>query len=306
MIFDCHAHLASSAVLPKQFFDGWCATIKRSLPHEVSREQEQGLDRLFEQLRDDEGAEVLCRQMDDAGIDRAVLLVIDFGLVFGEEEMTLEEIHLEHRRIVAGDDRFCAFAGVDPRRGREGVELFEKAIYEWGFRGLKLYPPCGFSPSDSSLFPYYEICSAERIPVLTHTGPTSSALAFAPAHPMEVDRAAQQFPAVDFILGHGAIFWHRDASMLAEYRPNIYLDLSGFQAELNKNHFRQIIEWHVSRGLARRILFGTDWPIHRFWGQQSKWVETIRDTGEAAGFSKADLSHIMGGNLRRLLADRPE
>ena len=66
--------------------------------------------------------------MEAAGIDLAVLLVIDFGVVYKDLEMTIEELHLEHRKLLQRSRRFVAFSNIDPRRGREGLDLFEKAV----------------------------------------------------------------------------------------------------------------------------------------------------------------------------------
>src|ERR1051326_6062280 len=102
-----------------------------------------------------------------------------------------------NKKVIDRSDRFIAFSSVDPRRGKEGVELFEKVVSEWGFRGLKVYSPCGFSPSDKRMFPYYEICSQRRLPVLTHVGPSSASLSFKRSNPLGVDDAALNFPKVN-------------------------------------------------------------------------------------------------------------
>lgn len=301
MIIDCHAHIASQRVLPPSFFDGWAKTVKSNLPMQLDAAQESRIDDLLRELNEDPTCTKLLEEMDLAGIDRAVLLVIDFGLVFKNLALTIEELHLEHKKLLDRSDRFIAFAGVDPRRGREGLDLFERAVREWGFRGLKVYAPCGFSPSDRRLFPFYEICQELRLPVLTHVGPTSSALSFKRSQPLGVDDAARSFPGVNFILGHAGVMHYRQAGLLAEYRPNVYLDLSGFQAEMNKGTFRHILRWHVARGLTRKLLFGTDWPIYRFWGTQSKWVGELRECQAEGIISDEDARHIFSENMRGLL-----
>lgn len=302
MIIDCHCHIADHNLLPPQFFDGWSRTIKSNLALQPDSEQARRIDDLLYDLNEDPQCTSLTAEMDAAGIDIAVLLVIDFGLAFNESRKTIEELHLEHKRILDGSDRFIAFSGVDPRRGREGIDLFEKAVGEWGFRGLKVYAPCGFSPSDERLFPYYEICSQKRLPVLTHVGPTTSALSFKQMHPLSIDDAALNFPSVNFILGHAAVMMYNEAGLLAEYRPNIYLDLSGFQAELNKGYFREILRWHISRGLSRKLVFGTDWPIYRFWGTQSRWVNEIKACHEEGLLSDEDADNLLFKNMKGLLA----
>lgn len=301
MIIDCHSHIASRKVLPPDFFDGWAKTLKTQLPFALDEAQEGRIDELLRELNEDPQCTKFLQEMDAAGIDRTVLLVIDFGVAFKGLGVTLEDLHLEHKKLIDGSERFIAFSGVDPRRGREGLELFERAVTEWGFRGLKVYAPCGFSPSDRRMFPFYEICRQRGLPVLTHVGPTSSALSFKRSQPLGVDEAARCFPEVNFILGHAGVTHYRQAAMMAEYRPNVYLDLSGFQGEMNKGNFRNILRWHVSRGLCRKLLFGTDWPIFRFWGTQAKWVAEIRACRAAGLISEEEMNRIFSGNMEGIL-----
>jgi predicted TIM-barrel fold metal-dependent hydrolase len=288
MIIDCHSHIASRTVLPPQFFDGWLKTVKAHLPSNLDVMQMERMDELLRALNEDPESVKHIAEMEMAGIDLAVLLVI-------------EEVHLEHKRLLERSNRFIAFSGVDPRRGKEGLELFEKAVTDWGFRGLKIYAPCGYSPSDKRLFPFYEICSARKLPVLTHVGPSSATLSFRHTNPLGVDTAALNFPNVNFILGHAGVTLYRQAGLIAQYRPNIYLDLSGFQAEVTRGSFRNILKWHLSRGLSRRLLFGTDWPIHRFFGSQQRWVNEIRNCEAAGVLSAEDTENILSGNMKSLL-----
>lgn len=287
--------------MPEKFFKGWARTVKSNLPFSLDPAQEQRIDELLFELNEDPDCAGLLKEIDDAGIDQAVLLVIDFGIAYKDVGLTIEEIHLAHKKILDESDRLLAFSNVDPRRGREGLDLFEKAVREWGFCGMKLYPPCGYSPDDRSLFPYYEICRELHLPVLTHVGPTTATLPFRYTQPQYVDDAAFHFPEVNFILGHAAVTHYQDAALLAQYRPNIFLDLSGFQTAIHRNEFRDIINWHLSRGLGRKLLFGTDWPIHRFWGNQRDWVETFTALESESLLPAEELNNILGNNLLRIL-----
>jgi predicted TIM-barrel fold metal-dependent hydrolase len=299
VIVDCHVHLASPSQIPGCFFDGWADTVARSLPP-GSEALSERLRELFRELNSDAHGKELVREMDAAGIDKAIVLVVDFGLAFPESSSTLDAAHDEVLAVVSASNRFIPFAGVDPRRGQAGVDWFERAVKR-GFAGLKLYPPCGFSPSDPQLDPYYEICAAYNLPVLTHTGPTSSVLPFRYAHPLEVDEAACRFPKVNFILAHGAVMWEDVAARLAEHRPNVYLDLSGFQSELQDNHLDEILKSHLRRRLSGRILFGTDWPMHRFFGGQKTWVDALSQVYERKAISRSELDRMFFGNIQRLL-----
>src|SRR5690349_3041802 len=301
MIIDCHCHLASSKVLPPPFFDGWSRTIQANLPHHLDASQASRVSQLLRDLNEDPQSVKLIAEMEAAGIDLAVLLVIDFGVVYKDLPLTIEELHLEHRKLLERSRRFVAFSNVDPRRGKEGLELFEKAVTDWGFVGMKVYAPCGYSPSDKRMFPFYEICSQRKLPVLTHVGPSSASLSFKRSNPLGVDDAALNFPKVNFILGHAGVTLYRQAALMAQYRPNIYLDLSGFQGELQQGQFKKILKHHLARKVVSRLLFGTDWPIHRFWGGQAKWVNAIKSYESEGVISQDDLQNIMSNNAKRIL-----
>lgn len=301
MILDCHCHIASHRIMPQKFFKGWARTVKSNLPFYLDPTQEQRIDELLFELNEDPNCVGLLEEMNAAGIDRAVLLVIDFGFAYKDVELTIEEIHLAHKKLLDQSERLLAFSNVDPRRGQEGLDLFEKAVREWGFSGMKLYPPCGYSPDDRSLFPYYEICRELHLPVLTHVGPTTATLPFRYTQPQWVDDAAFHFPEVNFILGHAGVTHYQDAGLLAQYRPNIFLDLSGFQTAVNRNEFKNILSWHISRGLGRKLLFGTDWPIHRFWGGQRDWVEKFTALESEALLPAEEINNILGDNLLGIL-----
>ncbi|MGH9571201.1 MAG: amidohydrolase family protein [Candidatus Angelobacter sp.] len=308
MIIDCHCHVASHRILPPEFFQGWAKTVKSNLSVRLDPDQERRVDELLYELNEDPDCTRMVQEMDEAGIDKAVLLVIDFGLAYKQVGVTIEDVHLEHKKLLDRSDRFIAFSNVDPRRGKEGLDLFEKAVREWGFRGMKLYAPCGYSPDDRMLFPYYEICRELHLPVLTHVGPTTATLSFRSTQPHYVEDAAFHFPEINFILGHAAVTHYEEAALLAQYRPNIYLDLSGFQTAINRDEFKSIMRWHITRGLARKLLFGTDWPIHRFWGSQRTWVEQLTAlhsegilTDEQRDLILCDnLAHILPGIERKL------
>jgi len=300
MIIDCHTHLASPAALPEVFFEGWRENIRRLLPPGLSERHQDRLAARFGLNPLDPDGDRHVAEMDAAGVGAAVSLIIDFGVAFPEHAPPLAELFAAHRALAESHPgRFAVFAGVDPRRGAAGLELFERSLVEWGFRGLKLYPPCGFSPSDAALDPYYDLCAQHRVPVLTHTGPTSPRLSFQHTRPSDVEAAAHRHPGVDFILGHGAIVHREEAALLAGYRPNVYLDTAGFQALWRRGDWAETLSYFKQRGLLRKLLFGTDWPIHRQYGPLKRWTGRLAEGG--GPLTEAELRWIREDNPREVL-----
>ena len=62
------------------------------------------------------------------------------------------------------------FIHIDPRRPGF-MDLLKKSVTEWGIEGVKIYPPLGYFPYDEDLYPVYEYCVKQDIPVLSHCSP---------------------------------------------------------------------------------------------------------------------------------------
>jgi predicted TIM-barrel fold metal-dependent hydrolase len=220
-----------------------------------------------------------------------------------DSRLSIEEMLLHHRKInERHPGKFFVFAGVDPRWGRDGVDLFERSIRDFGFHGLKVYPPCGFHASDPRLYPYYEICSRWRIPALVHIGGSCPALAFDTASPILLDQAARDFPQVNFILAHGSVSYVEECSMMCAFRPNVYLDVSGYQtAELAQ------LDQLFRRGFRHKVLFGTDWPLFRLQGRQDECSTKLRaEEGPLARLREHEVRSFMGGTAAKLLSLRAD
>ena len=104
--------------------------------------------------------------MDDASIEKCVLLYIDFRFLFPREgALSVEEQNRYVSEVTRKHpDRLIYFCGIDPRRD-DATSLFEKCVTEFGARGLKLYPSTGFLPADRDVYPLYERAAAWGLPV---------------------------------------------------------------------------------------------------------------------------------------------
>jgi predicted TIM-barrel fold metal-dependent hydrolase len=299
-LIDCHVHLPWERCIPRAFLDGTIANMMANLQaRHITASHSTLADRALERLQDRDG-DRLVAEMDSAGIEQAAVLVPDFTYALREPNHTIEDLLKHHHRVaLRHPGRLVMFAGVDPRWGRDGLALFERAVVEWGFRGLKLYPPCGYDPSDEMLFPYYEICQQRGLPVLMHTGPTSPALAFEPAHPMRLDRASLRFAKVNFILGHGGSVYVDESLLLAAYRPNVFVEISGFQSLGGLPRAMEHLRALFAKGLSHKILFGTDYPVF-----QLRMADITRALLEEGGpledLSDLDAALITHENFLRL------
>lgn len=301
-IIDGHINLASTKFVPRRFVETTAsnmhsrvATAGKALPKEKLTAM------MLAQYMDHSG-ETLLKEMDGAGITKAVLLAPDFSQVADCEITPLEVIQCHHEIMQKHPDRFVALVGVDPRSGPDTLKNFDEAITRYRFAGMKLYPPAGYSPSDRRLYPFYEICAANKVPVLTHTGPGWHDLDFKLGHPMEVDQASRDFPGVNFILGHGAVSYSEDATYLCMYRENMYMDMSGFPAVISADGWEKHMNRMFRLGINHKILFGSSWPASRMSISLKKMLEPFIHEGEVfSGVSKADQRLIMSTNAKRII-----
>lgn len=262
IIIDGHCHLASSHCIPFEFFRGVASNTARQITHQGITSNVDSITKMLIAQHSDHMADGLVSQMDEAGIAKSILLAPDFTFVF-KTETSIAEIAAQHLEVrKRHPDKFYIFQGVDPRWGKEGYDFFEKTVGEYGFEGLKLYPPCGYSPSDKALYPLYEICRDKGLPVLLHTGPTTPTLSFEFANPYLIDTAAKDFPDINFILAHGGINFVEEAKLLCKYRPNVYLDISPFPVVMSSEGWESHLESLFKQQINHKIIFGTDWPVY--------------------------------------------
>jgi uncharacterized protein len=301
-VLDGHCHIASTHFIPRAFFEGVAGNVAVKLAAAGVRKPASAMIDSYLKQHQDHDADLLVRDMDDAGIAKSVLLLPDFTCAL-PCELTIAEMFWRHKAVLQRHPgRFEVFAGVDPRWGTDGVQLFEQGLSDMGFRGLKLYPPCGYSPSDRRLYPFYELCRAHGVPVLLHVGPTSPSLSFAYASPWLVDQAALDFPDVDFILAHGAVHFVGDCASLCAYRPNVYLDTSAFLGSTHPGGWAAGLAALFRKGINHKILFGTDWPLFRTGGGHKRVMRAFCGAdGPLAGVSLEQRRWIMRENMKRLL-----
>ncbi len=75
----------------------------------------------------------------------------------------LGELKQKHPEVIP-------FVHIDPRR--EGyMAILKKCVEEWGYRGVKVYPPLGYFPYDERMYPVYEYCQTHKLPIVTHCSP---------------------------------------------------------------------------------------------------------------------------------------
>src|SRR6185437_6590792 len=158
MVIDGHVHVASTRFMPRSMIESSVANLAVALEASRVRHQASAIVETYLSKLQDHNCDEFVREMDDARIDRAVLLLPDFTFALKDHELDIVAMIGEHAAILERHPgRFYYLCGVDPRWGAGAFDIFERAVRDQRCSGLKLYPPCGYSPSDRALFPFYEI-----------------------------------------------------------------------------------------------------------------------------------------------------
>lgn len=102
---------------------------------------------------------------------RFIVLAMDMAYMkAGKVPRKYEDQLIELGQLKDSMPQIIPFMHVDPRR--TGVlNLLKKSVEELGFQGVKLYPPLGYFPYDTRLYPIYEYCEEMDLPIITHCSP---------------------------------------------------------------------------------------------------------------------------------------
>ncbi len=128
-----------------------------------------------------------------------------------------------------------------------------------GAVALKLHPVHGgFPPNTAELYPAYALCEERGVPAVFHCGTSVYPGATNRyGDPALVDDVVRDFPGLTVVLAHGGRGWWYDAAaFLALARPTVWLEISGLPPRRLPEYYAR----HDFARLARRMVFGTDWP----------------------------------------------
>jgi predicted TIM-barrel fold metal-dependent hydrolase len=258
----------------------------------------------------DSPIETLQAAMSEADIERAVILPIDSGLN-QEMPLTMEEKTDWHADEVDGDPNLLTFVGLDPRRGKEGLEELERAVKEKKCAGWKMYPPNGFYPDNEEFYPYYELCSELDVPIVIHQGFTSRFKHIKYGRPVHVDSVAVDFPNLKIVLAHVGVPWVDEALTIASKNPNVSVDVSGWQIFASKTPDRiysMIADARLMRVFPNRMIWGSDFPLFEQAMPLKKWRDffaklQMPDSLMEKGYpqvSQDEIEAVMWKNAARL------
>ena len=198
--------------------------------------------------------DVLLEQMDGAGVERAVLLVVppspDLGAV--------RELHDQVAALLRSrPGRFIAVGAVQPSDGEPGLRELER-IAQLGYRGVKL-SPTKLDLDTPEVLAFVARATALGLVVYVEGWWLGA------AH--ETGKLALAFPKGRFVLTHmGGIRFDdvlvfRLLELYPFYPRNVWFDLSAVAPLYVDSPYAEQLRWVCRSVGTDRILFGSDFPL---------------------------------------------
>jgi predicted TIM-barrel fold metal-dependent hydrolase len=294
MIIDGHAHLWQRKMLPDSILKAYLEPLL-------------ALDGLIDFSKDIEEiwpitevfAPGLIEAMDTAGVDKTIILPLDFGLV--EEPKTEIE---DYNRFVFESceeyaERLIPFVGVDPNRGKKATDLIQMFAKDYDAKGIKVYPATGFRPNEDRLIDFWDLLDDLGMLVVAHSGASWGPLDEECNHPIFFREVLNRFPDLKIIIAHLGGKWKEETYELAKECPNLYADCSAVQGWLPSQPEvarDRLVE--AAAHMPDRLIFGTDWPLFDLSYSHMQWVRFVRETDWA---SESIKEKTLGETLRRIL-----
>ena len=249
------------------------------------------------------------RELDEYSVAKAALI----ASIPGDEDSVAAAVALH-------PDRLWGFFMANPlaKEGApDGIARVQNALAGGLLQGVCLFPAMHrYSIGDPRVRPVFEAAAAHPgALVFVHCGVLTlgvrrklglpSLFDMRYSNPIDLHAIALEFPSVNFVIPHFGAGYFREALMLCDLCPNVYLDTSSSNSWTRyqpgnldlKTVFRQALE--VAG--PRRLLFGSDssffprgWHA-KIFQEQVQALCAIEIAADHAGL-------ILGGNLERLLA----
>jgi len=236
--------------------------------------------------------ETMLQRMDDAGIERAMLIAAKVG---DRHHPYCYHVpyDLVKEAVAQYPNRFYALAGLDPTEGMNGVRALEKAVKEDGFIGAHFYPHWfELAPDHARWYPFYAKCVELDIPIQLQVGQSMIYDARYPrrsvGRPITLDNVACDFPELKIIGIHVGIPWTDEMIAMAWKHPNVYIGCDAHSPQYWPESFVKYINSYGQD----KVMFGTDFPILRF----DRTVQEIKVLNIRPG----PLKKLMRDNANRL------
>jgi predicted TIM-barrel fold metal-dependent hydrolase len=239
-------------------------------------------------------ARVWVEELDRHGVSEAVLIATMPG-----DAVSVTQA------VAAAPTRFHGYCMMNPTA--------QPAEISPGMKGICLFPAMHrYGINDAAVVPFLELADRERLVVFVHCGVLTvgirkklglpSPFDMRYSNPIDLHPAALAYPRVNFVIPHFGAGYFREALMVADLCPNVYLDTSSSNNWMRYSglDLKEVFRRALAVAGPQRLLFGTDSSyLPRGWNREifDRQVKSLQELGITA----EDAAEIFGGNLRRLM-----
>jgi len=244
-------------------------------------------------------AEKVLEALDAGGVDKAVVLPIDFNLVEKARIDVFEYNDWVFQTCNQVPDRLIPFVGVDPQRGEAALKLLDHFVSKYNAIGVKMYPSTGWYPNEERVMAFLDRVDDLGLTIVTHAGAAWGSLEEKYSEPSYWTDVLERYPDTNLVLAHLGGRWRQQTyHMCKEYR-NCYTDCSALQGWLPSDPDTALSRLReLAATIPDKVSFGSDFPLFELSYATSTWAHFVKTQPWADEDTKAKL---LGGNMRKLL-----
>jgi len=245
------------------------------------------------------GPDKILEAMDDGGVDKAVILPIDFNLVEKARLDVNEYNTWVFETCATAADRLIPFIGIDPQRGDQALDVLDRYVKRYDARGVKLYPSTGWYPNEERVRRFLDRVDELGLVIVTHAGAAWGSLDERFSEPSFWNEVLHRHPDTNIVLAHLGGRWRQQAYQMCKEYPNCFTDCSALQGWLPSDPETAISRLkELAATIPDKVSFGSDFPLFELSYTTPMWAHFVRTQPWADEDTRAKL---LGGNMRKVL-----
>jgi predicted TIM-barrel fold metal-dependent hydrolase len=228
----------------------------------------------------------LSEEMDQAGVDRAALIVVPPSQDLAAARVLHDQVAALLRRQPG---RFIGIGAVQPADGEAGLREMER-IAALGFRGVRITPPGKLDLGTADVRAL--VARAEALKLVVYIE------GWWPGAAHETGKLALAFPQVRIVLTHMGgirfddILVFRVLELYPFYPRNVWFDLSAVASLYVDSPYAEQLRWVCRAVGTDRVLFGSDFPLTS--------LPAALGTVRRLGFTRDEQRRILHDNAEAL------
>lgn len=238
-----------------------------------NKQQYDAVLNVVDKLKNGGTVEQLLAQMDQAGIDQAVVHAeYETGDQADKLNQSVANLVAQYPARFKGIGTFSQ-EDINIKRALKQID----ECIDLQFIGLSVQPAFfGMTIDDKRLYPIYAKAMENNLLVALHTGVNyTTNRTMAGEHPLLIDSVCCDFPDLTIVASHAAWPWISDMVAVARRHPNVYLEFGGLAPKYigTKGSGWDMMFQFMNSVLKEQILYGTDWPVMDHQRTLNEWRE---------------------------------